>query len=202
MLIGVGLGPGDPKLLTLEAIEVLKKSDKVYVPGRLAQDLVKPYANAQILHFPMVRDKERVEKIWMENAKRVAADAKDGLVSFGSIGDPNFFSTFVHLKRKMESLYQDIEIKTVPGVSSITAFASKANLSIDYGFEVRDEPESNMVGTIILKVKKPARIVESLKKKGYSDFVLLEHIFSEEEYITTKIPGESDYMSILFARKR
>jgi precorrin-2/cobalt-factor-2 C20-methyltransferase len=202
MLIGVGLGPGDPKLLTLKAIEVFKKSDKVYVPGKLAKDLVKPYADAQILHFPMIHDKERLEEIWLENAKKVAEDAKDGLVSFGSIGDPNFFSTFIHLKRKIEALYPEIEIETIPGVSSITAFAFKANLSIDYPFEVRDEPGSDIVGKIILKAKNPAEIAESLKKESYSDFILLERIYSEEEYITTKIPKKSDYMSILFAKKR
>ena len=49
MLIGVGLGPGDPELLTLKAVNVLKNSDKVYVPGRMAQELVAPYADSDIL---------------------------------------------------------------------------------------------------------------------------------------------------------
>ena len=76
MLIGVGLGPGDPELLTLKAVEVLKNSDKVYVPGRLAKDLVAPYVDAEILEFPMIRDIEVLNTLWKENADKVAKEAK------------------------------------------------------------------------------------------------------------------------------
>jgi len=51
MLIGVGLGPGNPDLLTLAAIKALKRAGKVFVPGKLAEKLVAPYAKAQILEF-------------------------------------------------------------------------------------------------------------------------------------------------------
>ncbi len=83
MLIGVGLGPGDPELLTLKAVDVLKNSDKVYVPGRLAKDLVAPYADAEILEFPMIRDIEVLNSLWKENADRVAEEARRGTVAFG-----------------------------------------------------------------------------------------------------------------------
>ena len=89
MLIGVGLGPGDPELLTLKAVDVLKNSDKVYVPGRMAKDLVAPYADAEILEFPMIRDIEVLNALWKENADRVAEEARKGTVAFGLIGDPN-----------------------------------------------------------------------------------------------------------------
>jgi len=46
MLIGLGLGPGDPELLTLKAVRILEESDKVFVPGKLALDLVLPYTDA------------------------------------------------------------------------------------------------------------------------------------------------------------
>ena len=72
MLIGVGLGPGDPELLTLKAVDILKKSDKVYVPGQLAKDLVAPYADAEILEFPMIKDIEALNSHWKENANRIA----------------------------------------------------------------------------------------------------------------------------------
>ena len=63
MLIGIGLGPGNPDLLTLAAIKALKESKKVFVPGKLAEKLVSPYAKAQILDFPMIQDKDRAVKI-------------------------------------------------------------------------------------------------------------------------------------------
>ena len=63
MLIGVGLGPGDPELLTLKAVNTLKKSSKVYVPGRLAAELVEPYADPEILEFPMLKDYDVLKDI-------------------------------------------------------------------------------------------------------------------------------------------
>ena len=138
MLIGVGLGPGSPELLTLKAVETLKKSHKVYVPGRLAADLVAPYAKAEILDFPMLTDYNVLNEIWTKNAELIAEEARHNLVSFGLIGDPNFFSTFTHLKRVMNRLYPDIETSTIPGISSITSFASRADVEIDASFEVSD----------------------------------------------------------------
>jgi precorrin-2 methylase len=61
MLIGLGLGPGDPELLTLKAIKKLEESDKVFVPGKLALELVSPYTDAEILDFPMTHDKTRLD---------------------------------------------------------------------------------------------------------------------------------------------
>ena len=101
MLIGVGLGPGDPELLTLKSVEILKNSDKVYVPGRMAADLVAPYADAEVLDFPMLRDYDVLNAVWKKNAEIVAQHARNGTVAFGLIGDPNFFSTFSHLAKIM-----------------------------------------------------------------------------------------------------
>jgi len=105
MLIGVGLGPGSPDLLTLAAIKALKESKKVYVPGKLAAELVAPYARAEILNFPMIHDKAELSRLWEKNAEIVAEEAKDGMVSFAVVGDPNVFSTFSHLQKTIREKY-------------------------------------------------------------------------------------------------
>ncbi|MDO9099013.1 MAG: cobalt-factor II C(20)-methyltransferase, partial [Candidatus Methanoperedens sp.] len=138
MLIGVGLGPGNPDLLTLAAIKALKESRKVYVPGKLAGKLVAPYAKAEILDFPMIQDKAELSQIWENNASIVADEAKKGLVSFAVLGDPNVFSTFSHLARTIREKYPDVKITTIPGVSAITAQAARTNTSIDGSFVVSD----------------------------------------------------------------
>src|SRR3990170_130190 len=89
MLIGVGLGPGDPELLTLAAIKALKSSTKVYCPGKMAAELVAPYAEAEILDFPMIKDETELSKLWEINAKVVAEEAQKGTVSFALRGAPN-----------------------------------------------------------------------------------------------------------------
>jgi len=202
MLIGVGLGPGDPELLTLKAVDILKNSDKVYVPGRLAKDLVAPYADAEILEFPMIRDIEVLNSLWKENADRVAEEARRGTVAFGLIGDPNFFSTFSHLKKVMHKHYPDVELATVPGISSITSFAARTDVAVESSFEVSDGSEIGY--KIHLKATKPKAIVKQLETEGYTEFIFAEKLFSDSEIIIQnkdEIPEKGNYFSIIYGKK-
>ncbi|MDD3042348.1 MAG: cobalt-factor II C(20)-methyltransferase [Methanosarcinaceae archaeon] len=202
MLIGVGLGPGDPELLTLKAVNVLKNSAKVYVPGRLAKELVAPYAEAEILDFPMTRDLDALNTLWKENADKLVEESKKGDVAFGLIGDPNFFSTFSHLKRIMRKYYPDVEFATVPGISSITSFAARTDVAVDTSFEVTDGSE--IEHKIHLKARHPRKIMEKLEAEGYNEFIFSEWLFSEKEVIIKekeKIPEEGNYFSIIYAKK-
>ena len=202
MLVGVGLGPGDPELLTLKAVETLKKSYKVYVPGRLAAELVAPYAEAEILDFPMLTDYHVLNAVWQKNAEMLADESRNNLVSFGLIGDPNFFSTFTHLKRVMNRLYPDVETSTIPGISSITSFAAQTGAEVDTSFEVSDGSESRY--RIRLKASRPLEIMNSYKKEGFNKFIFAERLFSPEEVIIKeqdKFPEKGNYFSIIFAEK-
>ncbi len=202
MLIGVGLGPGDPELLTLKAVNVLKNSDKVYVPGRMAQELVAPYADSEILEFPMIRDLETLNALWKENADKVAEQARKGNVAFGLIGDPNFFSTFTHLKKVMRRHYPDVEVATIPGISSITSFAARTDVAVETSFEVSDG--SDIGYKIHLKATKPQQIIERLEGEGYKEFIFAEKLFSDDEVVISKkedIPEKGNYFSIVYGKK-
>lgn len=203
MLVGVGLGPGDHDLMTIKAVETLKRADIIFVPGRMASDLVEPYGTPHILKFPMTRDKDILQSHWEQNADKVAEYAKDRLVAFGLIGDPNFFSTFTHLSRIIKLRHPGIIIETIPGISSITAFASRTNISIDNSFQVSDGSPVN--DRIILKARQPKKIVETLRLEGFRDFILAQRLFSDSEEIITNtedMPDTGDYFSIIHARKK
>jgi precorrin-2/cobalt-factor-2 C20-methyltransferase len=203
MLIGVGLGPGDPDLLTLKAVEVLKNSDYVYVPGRMAEELVKPHTTAEILDFPMLTDYDVLNEVWKRNAEVIAEQAIKGDVAFGLIGDPNFFSTFTHLKRVMKKYYPEVKTTTVPGISSITSFAARTGSEVDSSFEVTDGSEKK--ASIRLKAKSPREIAEKLSREGYTEFVFAEKLFSENESIIHGIgnfPEKGNYFSIVYASKK
>lgn len=199
MLIGIGLGPGNPDLLTLAAIKALKESKKVFVPGKLAEKLVLPYAKAQILDFPMIQDKKELARLWDKNAAIVANEAKNKIVSFAVLGDPNVFSTFSHLKRTIEAKYPDIEITTIPGVSSITAYASRTNTSIESSFIVSDG--SPVQTKIVLKSKHPEDVKKTLMEEGFNEFIFAQRLFMDDEKVTDHIPQTGDYFSLMVAKR-
>lgn len=201
MLIGLGLGPGNPELLTLRAVRLLKEADRVFVPGKLAYGLVAPYCEAEILDFPMTPDQERIRSCMEENARKIAPIARNGTAVLGLIGDPNLYSTYSRLCDAMSRFYPDIECRSEPGISSITAFTSAAGVHLAGGFIVSDgdAPTSR----VLLKVRKPAEAVCRLKKEGYNHFVLVERMYMDGEkvYRDAEMPRRSDYFSILFARR-
>jgi len=201
MLIGLGLGPGNPDLLTLRAVRLLTEADAVFVPGKIAYNLVAPYREAIMLDFPMIDDEARIMASLKENAAVIAPAARTGCAVFGILGDPNFFSTFSRLCAVMAEEYPDIECRTEPGISAITAFAAAANLSLASGFTVSD---GGMPDTrILLKVKRPKERAEELKKEGYHEFVLVERMFFPDMrvYRDGNLPDQSDYLSVMYARR-
>ncbi len=199
MLVGIGLGPGNPDLLTLAAIKTLKESRKVFVPGKLAAKLVAPYARAEILDFPMIQNEVELSKIWEKNAAIVAEEAKKGMVSFAVLGDPNVFSTFSHLKRTIKEKYPEIEITTIPGVSAVTAQAARTNTSIEGSFVVSDG--SPVTTKIILKAKHPEKVKKAMHDEGFNEFIFAERLFMDDERITGEIPESGDYFSLMVAKK-
>jgi precorrin-2/cobalt-factor-2 C20-methyltransferase len=201
MLIGLGLGPGNPELLTLRAVRLIKEADAVFVPGRIAYNLVRPYREPVMLDFPMTDDESRITASLRENAAVIAPEAQQGCAVFGILGDPNFFSTFSRLCEVMEERYPGIECRTEPGISAITAFAAAANLSLSKGFIVSDEgiPDTR----ILLKVRRPKERAAELQKEGYRTFVLVERMYFPDMkvYRDGDLPEKSDYMSVMYARK-
>lgn len=202
VLIGLGLGPGEPEYLTLRAVRILREADAVFVPGKIAQDLVSPYRHAEILDFPMTGDEVRVLACMEQNADRIATVARSGMAVLGILGDPNFFSTYTRLNAIMKTLYPDIRCRTEPGISAITAFASVAGLSLSGGFLVTDGP-AEAQSRIMLKVRHPRQVADTLRKEGYRSFVLVERMCMEETHVyrDDELPDESDYMSVLYAER-
>ena len=204
MLYGIGLGPGDPELLTLKAVRILKESIKVFVPGEMAAELVRPYVTEEpeILDFPMIYDEKKLKEIWTENAENVAKYSREGDVAFCLIGDPNFFSTFTHMKKVMAEIAPDVEVKTIPGISSITSCAAQMEVAVESSFEVHDGSDVNYM--IHLKARHPQEIVKRFEKEGYKDFIFAERLFSDREVILKgkeNIPEEGNYFSIVYAKK-
>jgi precorrin-2/cobalt-factor-2 C20-methyltransferase len=201
MLIGLGLGPGDPELMTLRAVRLLREADAVFVPGRLAHALVSPYRDAEILDFPMTEDPAYIRLCMERNAEKIAPVASSGSAVLALIGDPNFFSTFTRLCQVMEEKYPSIVCRTEPGISAITAFASVAGVSLSGGFCVSDGTEQRY--RVLLKVRRPREVASALAKEGFRRFVLVEKMYlpDMQVYRDGDLPETCDYLSVLYAER-
>jgi precorrin-2/cobalt-factor-2 C20-methyltransferase len=144
-LIGVGVGPGDPELLTLKGLRALREADEVFVPvgdtgevGR-AEMVVRPHLDlgrVRRLRFALSDD----PRARMENWERAAAEVSEPLrrgktCAFATIGDPNVYSTFTYLARTLKEYIPEIEIHTVPGITAMQDLASRGGTVLLEGDE-------------------------------------------------------------------
>jgi precorrin-2/cobalt-factor-2 C20-methyltransferase len=148
----VGIGPGDPELLTLKALRVIRESPIVCVPkGReegssLARSIVEKAVSLkdkEIIeaHFPMRKTRNSVsdpdlDMRWNKTAETILNKLRNGEdVAFLTLGDPTIYSTFFYLYDRLLELQPDLTIEIIPGVSSINASASRAKISLGLGDE-------------------------------------------------------------------
>ncbi|MFC1770126.1 precorrin-2 C(20)-methyltransferase, partial [Nitrospirota bacterium] len=139
-LYAIGIGPGDPELLTLKAVRIIRESDVISVPrGKdkgesLALAIVEgavDLTGKKILdtHFPMTKGSQR--DALMPAAEEILGYLNDGSdVAFITLGDPVLYSTFFHLYDSLLALSPDVNVEIVPGVSSINAAGARAGVSL------------------------------------------------------------------------
>lgn len=140
-LFGVGVGPGDPELLTVKAIETLKAAAVIAVPDaggeKTALNVAAKYiAGKEILlcPMPMTRDKERLAKSRRESAEKLCERLERGQnVAFVTLGDPSVYSTYIYLHRLV--IERGYEAKMIPGVPSFCAAAAALGVSLCEGGE-------------------------------------------------------------------
>lgn len=146
-LYGLGVGPGDPELITVKAYRKLKESAVIAYPKKqrgsksYAQKIIDAYVQPQEktmlgLVFPMTKDPEILEKKWNETVETVWTEISSGKdVAFVTEGDPLLYSTFIHMMRLMQERHPEVKIEVVPGISSINGAASRLGLPLADGDE-------------------------------------------------------------------
>jgi precorrin-2/cobalt-factor-2 C20-methyltransferase len=145
-LYGIGVGPGDPELITLKAVKVLKQVAHVFTAASskndysLAFDIVRNHLPQDTpvdqLAFPMTFDPEHLEDAWMTNCEKVIEILKQGKnVAFLTLGDPLTFSTFIYLMRKVKQRLPEVTVTSIPGITSFQAAAACVNMPLAEGEE-------------------------------------------------------------------
>ncbi|MEV7690016.1 precorrin-2 C(20)-methyltransferase [Streptomyces bungoensis] len=146
-LVGVGVGPGDPELVTVKGVNALRAAEVVVVPVMDTGE--RGRAEATVLHYvpgeKIVRvvfalnertDRARREAAWDAAGSEVAALLeRHGSVAFATIGDPNVYSTFTYLAHTVAGLVPGVAVETVPGITAMQDLAARSGAVLTEGTE-------------------------------------------------------------------
>lgn len=143
---GIGVGPGDPELLTLKGHRVLREVQVICSPRSaadresIALSIARRFAGegCEVLElvFPMSKDGENLERCWLEAARSIIRRLEQGKdVAFVTLGDPGLYSTYAYLVEKLRLLRPGVEIETIPGVTAFLACAAARNTPLARGEE-------------------------------------------------------------------
>lgn len=146
-LYGVGVGPGDPELITVKAFRLMKECPVIAYPKKrmggksYALEIVELYVNTSEkvmlgLVFPMTKDKAALDREWSKTVSLCWEQLKEGRdIVFVTEGDPNLYSTFIHMARLMQELHPEVPIRSVPGISSFLGAAARLGIHLADGDE-------------------------------------------------------------------
>jgi precorrin-2/cobalt-factor-2 C20-methyltransferase len=212
-LYGVGLGPGDAGLITVKGRETLERADVVYTPGRLSRAVATEYVSEDQLgdlDFPMTRDEAELRRAWKAAASEVAPAAREDTAAFVTLGDPNVYSTFGHLRRTLDRFHPDVDVETIPGVSTVTAFATAFGVEITAGSELvlreaaRGDAPVGPDRLVLFKVTDVPATHERLVEAGY-EVTYGRRLFMDghETIVTDDLDrlAERDYYTVAYAEK-
>lgn len=230
-LYGIGIGPGDPKLLTLKARDVLNQVDIIFVPKSddhresCARSIIETTVSGKgdfvELTFPMTRNKKILKAYWQKAARKIAREVrKNKNVAFVTIGDPFIFSTYIYLLKTLRRDFPDIDVETIPGVSSFNAAAASAQFPLIEGDErlavlpvTNDlkglrETLTRFDTVVLMKVaSKLDKVVCLLKEvKLIKSSVLVTHVGYSNQLIIRDLSSVKDkklgYLSVIIVKRK
>jgi precorrin-2/cobalt-factor-2 C20-methyltransferase len=230
ILYGIGVGPGDPELMTIKAVKILNTVDVVFTASStkndfsLAVDIAKPHlpANVEVrtLSFPMTKDKSVMKKAWQENSRIIVDVLNQGIeAAFLTLGDPMTYSTFGYILQEIQEGYKDVTIVTIPGVTSYQAAAARMNVPLVEAEESLLLTSGAYGGHNIRKLSDCAENVVLLKAyKNVKDITMaleesdmiqnsraIKKCGREGEEIITDVrklaEGEPDYWTLILAKQ-
>lgn len=226
---GIGLGPGDPELLTMKAIHTIQRVDCIYVPkpdvkeDSLALEIVKDHVKEKRVIeqvYPMTKDKSVLNTAWLKAAEEIHTEVSKGYdVAYLTLGDPLTFSTYIYLLRYLSTMLPDHVIHTIPGITSYNAAACMSNYPLLTGDErlavipvPRDITELRPIleafdTVVMMKVaKKLDEVIQLLEEMRLSDNALFASYIGQKDAFLTcdlvSLKGSGrGYMSVLIVKR-
>ena len=224
ILYGVGVGPGDPELLTCKAVRIIRQADVIALPAetkencvayRIARGAVKEIDEKELLFIPMPMTKDRavLKESHDNGARAVEACLREGKqVAFLTLGDVTVYSTYLYIHRRVAADGFSAEI--VNGIPSFCAAAARLGIGLaetkeelhiipaTYGAE----EALKLPGTkVLMKAGKKLGKVKGLLKENGGEVYMVENCGMEQERIfrsADEIDENAGYYSLLIVKER
>lgn len=222
-LYGVGVGPGDPKLLTLLAVETIKKCPVIAVPAegkehavsyRIASGAVEGLEKKECLNLstPMTKDRKVLGKNYKKAAERIIEKLKEGKdVAYLTLGDPTIYSTYIYIHRLIgESGYNTSIINGIPSFCAVSASLGESladrseQLHIipsSYGIEEAMKLKGNKV---LMKAASGIADIKQILLENGMEGTMVENCGMPEEKVYRQVedmPEKASYYSIILIRE-
>lgn len=218
-LIGIGVGPGDPELMTIKAYRLLQEAETIFVPGknitssmayRIASQIIDMHAK-QVIAFemPMTKDAKILEDAHSDAVKlftNYLHQGKDILCL--TLGDPSIYSTYMYIHNRIRELRFETEI--VSGIPSFCASAATLGISlcekseslhiIPASYEI--EEALNLSGTKVL-MKSASKLGEVREMLLGKQVYMVENCGMENErrfFGAEEIPSDAGYYSLIIVK--
>ena len=229
-LFGVGVGPGDPELLTLKALRVLQAAPVICVPQsetqpdsyalNIVRGFLDPLKQETLrLIFP-IDDPDGAAGVWIDAAHTISQRLQRGQdVAFITEGDPMLYSTFSYVLDSIQSSYPTVSVEIVPGVSSIMAAAASGGVPLAthgqrlavlpavYGIDDLSEAIANYDTIVLMKVNRTLlRAIANLESLGLAGkSIYVRRATTAKEQVVRdlgQLSGEDmDYFSLLIIKR-
>lgn len=227
---GLGVGPGDPDLLTVKAYKILQEADVIITPTKkmgkpsiaykIVESHIAPMTQVVEMSFPMIslsKERETLEAQWKQNADAIETFLNAGKsVVFLTLGDPMVFSTYSYVMEFLLDL--GVEVVTLSGIPSFCNLAAQINVPLTQGEEslgvvamtqpieeIRQILDAHK-NIVIMKVSaNNAALAQELTARGLEKaFVLVSNIGMDSQTVTTDIEvlrGKIPYLSTVLIKK-
>lgn len=223
ILYGAGVGPGDPELMTLKAVRLIRENEVIALPGPDARETVAYQIAVQAVpeltektllsvDMPMTHDKEEMNRNHEKAADIIEAYLKEGRnVVFLTLGDPTIYSTFLYVQKRI--LNRGYQAELVSGITSFCAAAARTGTSLaEWDEQLHILPAVHKLNNslslpgnyVLMKSGRKMQQVKEILKSSGRDVVMVENCGMENEHIyrsTEEIPDDAGYYSLIIAKE-
>lgn len=223
-LYGIGVGPGDPELITLKALRLTKEADVIAFPGKIPEETVayqimkgaypeideKEFVS---VYMPMTKDPEQLEYYHMQGTEILKKELDQGKqVVFLTLGDPAVYSTYIYVHKRIAALGYDTEI--ISGIPSFCAVSARLNEGLVEKAEplhvipasYQIEEALKLPGTrVLMKAGKKMKEVKEQIRALQEECCMIENCGMPDEKIyrsVDEIPDDAGYYSLIIVKDK